>query len=568
VGLANTRSRGGMHFMPDYSAMGHRHGPVAIVSQSGALGYTVLQAMERGVGFSHYLAAGNSADVDVADYIAYLAENDDVRAIVALFEGVRDGDRFIAAAELARARGKALIVCKAGNSEISSQAALSHTGTMVGSAAAYDAMFRRVGAVPADNLEHVLEMANFFARSGPYRGGGVGVLSTSGGAAVICADKAERHGVALPPLAPDTATLLHTVVPDFGSVANPADLTAEVLKTAATFSFCLDAFIADPAFAAYVVPMVFSHASSSVARAPMLIEAARTTDKPIAVVWMNEWLQGPGTETFDADPRVSMFRSADRCFATLRAWTDWHAESGRPISGTRLAPPDAASEAHRLLGLPGRVLTESDSKAVLAAYGVRVPAEALAEGPEAAAHEAERIGFPVAVKIASADIPHKTEVDGIRLGLGSTEAVRSATADILAAAARHRPQARIDGVSVQRMVPPGVEIVVGVKRDEQFGPLIAVGLGGVAVELIGDAVVRMAPVTLSEAHEMLAGLRTYRLLTGYRGSTPVDLDALAGLVCRVSELAHDLRDLIREIDVNPVIVSPEGAIAADALIVT
>lgn len=571
VGLANTRSRAGMNFMPDYAGMGHRRGPVAIVSQSGALGYTVLQGMQRGIGFSHYLAAGNSSDVEVADFIAYLAADDEVRSIIALFEGVKDGARFLQAAELARQAGKALIVYKAGNSEISSRAALSHTGTMVGAEAAYRAAFERAGAVVADNLEEVLELASFFARSGPPTGGhGVGILSTSGGAAVICADKAEAHGVVLPPLAPDTAARLHTVVPDFGSVANPADLTAEVLKTAETFSFCLDAFLADPGYSGYVIPMVFAHDTSSVARAPMIIEAAQRTERPLTVVWMNEWLEGPGTALFDANSRVSIFRSADRCLAAFRAWFDWHEVRGRPADGAeRRSTPGAAAEARAIIAeTGGRALSETASKRVLAAYGIPVPGEKLARDPDEAAEAAGRIGFPAVVKIASADIPHKTEVDGIRLGLRSAAEVHAAAAEVLANADRHAPGARIDGVSVQQMLPSGVELVLGVKLDSQFGPLVAIGLGGVMVELLSDSAVRLAPVSGAEAHRMLSALKGYRLLTGFRGGPPADLEGLVDAICRLSELAHDLADVIEEIDVNPLIVSVSGAVAADALVVT
>ena len=187
--------------MPDYAAMGHRRGPIGIVSQSGALGYTVLQGMERGIGFSHYLAAGNSCDVDVCDFISYLAEDDDTRSIICLLEGVKDGDRFLQAARKARDAGKALIVYKTGNSETSSKAAMSHTGTMVGSVVAYQTAFEDAGAIALDDLEAVLETASFFAKTkAPMGGRGVGILSTSGGAAVICADKAEAHGVPLPAL--------------------------------------------------------------------------------------------------------------------------------------------------------------------------------------------------------------------------------------------------------------------------------------------------------------------------------------------------------------------------------
>ncbi|HXQ07881.1 MAG TPA: CoA-binding protein, partial [Bradyrhizobium sp.] len=329
VGLANTRSGAGLNFMPDYAGMGHRRGPIGIVSQSGALGYTVLQGMQRGIGFSHYLAAGNSCDVDVCDFISYLAEDEDTKSIICLLEGVKDGARFLAAAGKARGAGKALIVYKTGNSETSSKAAMSHTGTMVGSVVAYQTAIRDAGAIAVDNLEAVLETASFFAKTkAPTKGRGVGILSTSGGAAVICADKAEAHDIPLPTLEAKTARALHEVVPDFGSVANPSDLTAEVLKTSETFGFCLDAFTNDSGFSALVMPMIFAHASSSGARVPAIVEAAARTDRPLAVVWMNEWYQGPGSELLDADPKVCMFRSADRCFATLRAWLDWHEGRG------------------------------------------------------------------------------------------------------------------------------------------------------------------------------------------------------------------------------------------------
>lgn len=572
VGLANTRSKAGLNFMPDYAAMGHRAGPIGIVSQSGALGYTVLQGMERGIGFSHYLAAGNSCDVDVCDFISYLAENDDTRAIVCLLEGVKDGGRFLEAARKARDAGKALIVYKTGNSETSSKAAMSHTGTMVGSAVAYRTAFEEAGAIAVDDLESVLETASFFAKTkAPSAGRGVGILSTSGGAAVICADKAEVHGVPLPALEAKTAEALHTVVPDFGSVANPSDLTAEVLKTSETFGFCLDAFMSDASFSALVMPMIFAHASSSGARAPTIVEAAARTDKPLAVVWMNEWLQGPGSELLDADPRVCMFRSADRCFATLRTWFDWHARRARQSAASgRRSPANAAQAARRILveaGSRGKSLSETESKRILDCYGIRVPREIVARDPDAAAEAASTIGGKVALKIVSPDILHKTEAGGVRLGLSVAEDVRAAAQEILASASRYAPQARIDGVSVQEMAPSGVEIVLGMKNDRQFGPLVAVGLGGIMVELLGDTAVRLAPIGETAARDMLASLKGYPLLTGFRGRPGVDVDGLVDAICRLSELAHDLADVIDQIDVNPVIASGAGVLAADALIV-
>ena len=352
------------------------------------------RAWSAAIGFSHYLAAGNSCDVDVCDFISYLAEDDDTKAIVCLLEGVKDGGRFLAAARKARDAGKALIVYKTGNSETSSKAAMSHTGTMVGSAAAYQTAIdgcrrhrdRRSGSGAGNGL--VLRQDRRRRPSGR----GVGILSTSGGAAVICADKAEAHGVPLPALEAKTASALHEVVPDFGSVANPSDLTAEVLKTSETFGFCLDAFLNDSGFSALVMPMIFAHASSSGARAPTIVEAAARTDRPLAVVWMNEWYQGPGSELLDADPRVCMFRSADRCFATLRAWFDWHEHRGRQPDaerGDRHLPPNwRRVRSFPMRGDAGRRCRRRSSKRILACYGIAIPQEILARDPAEAASAA------------------------------------------------------------------------------------------------------------------------------------------------------------------------------------
>jgi acyl-CoA synthetase (NDP forming) len=569
VGLANTRSGAGMNFMPGYATMGHRRGPIGIVSQSGALGYTVLQGMQRGVGFSHYLAAGNSCDVDVCDFISYLAEDDDTRSIICLLEGVKDGGRFLAAARKARAAGKALIVYKTGNSETASQAAMSHTGTMVGSVVAYRTAIEEAGAIAVDSLEAVLETAAFMAKSRPPSGGaGVGILSTSGGAAVICADKAEAHGVLLPALEAKTDNALREVVPDFGSVGNPSDLTAEVLKTSETFGFCLDAFLNDAGFSALVLPMIFAHASSSGARAPTIVEAAARSERPLAVVWMNEWYQGPGSELLDADPRVCVFRSADRCFAALRAWFDWHKRIDHVIASRR---PDLSAEqaARKIIAgtSPGAALSETDSKRVLACYGIETPKEILARDAEGAAMAVSQIAGPTAIKIVSPDILHKTEAGGVRLGVSTPEDARTAAEQILASCLRYAPKARIEGISVQQMVPAGIEIVLGVKNDLQFGPLVAAGLGGIMVELIADTAVRLAPVGEQTARAMLASLKGYPLLQGFRGKPGANVDRLVDTICRLSELAHDLQDVIDQIDVNPVIASTTGVVAADALIV-
>jgi acetyltransferase len=573
VGLANVRSGAAMNFMSDCGKMMKGHaGRVAIVSQSGALGYTVLQGMARGVGMSHYLAAGNSSDVDVADFVSALADDPEVGAIICLFEGVKSGARFLEAARLADAAGKPLIVYKAGNTVTSGKAALSHTGTLVGSVAAYRAALEEAGAIQTDDLEAVLELANFFARNGaPRNGRGVGIMATSGGAGVINADKAEQKGLELPALSPATREALVPVVPDFGSIANPADLTAEVLKTSSTFSHCLNAFVDDPAFSAVVVPLVFAHDAATGARAPIICEVAAQKKSAIAAVWMNDWLEGPGSDVLDADPNVTLFRSADRCFSAIRAWFDWHARrASRPAAAPRRSAANARDNAQAIVTAArerGKVLSEQDSKRVLAAYGIKVPRESVASTPDHAAQAAQALRDPFVVKIASPDIPHKTEVSGIRLNLNDAQAVRDAARDVLAAAAKHKPLARVDGVSVQEMAPPGVELVLGIQRDAQFGTLAVVGLGGVLVELLGDVSIALAPVTPDKAAAMLSSLKGYRLLTGYRGQPRLDIDSAIDAICRFSEFAADMGEALAEADVNPVIVGQDGVVAADALLV-
>ncbi|MDP3222721.1 MAG: acetate--CoA ligase family protein, partial [Rubrivivax sp.] len=355
----------------------------------------------------------------------------------------------------------------------------------------------------------------------------------------------------------------------------PADTTAEVLRSGETFATCIQAFLDDPAFDALVVPNVLASRVASQARAAVLQRLAAGCDKPIVAVWMNDWLEGPGAASIDSDPRLSLFRSMDSCFrslqqryalADLRArpaprWPAFDAQAralarsavGAALDGVR----DAATE----------VLTERQSKQLLRAYGIDCTREALAGDVEAAVAQARAIGFPVALKVESPAIAHKTEAGVVRLNLRDEAAVRQAYHAVLQAAARTAPAAHINGVLVQQMIGAGIEIVVGVRRDSQFGALIMVGLGGVLVEVLRDAATRLAPVSIDEAHDMLAGLRGARLLDGYRGHSAANVAALAELVSRVSLLAADFQHRIDQIDINPVIASADSAVAVDALIV-
>ncbi len=568
VGIANLVSRVGLHFMPKFNEMPIPQGKIGLVSQSGGLGYTVLQAMQRGVGFTHFLSAGNSCDVDICDLINYLVDDNDTRVIACLFEGVRDGHRLLDAGRRALQRGKPLIIYKMGRSEISRRVALSHTGSLTGADTAYRACFQQVGAVVLDNWEDVLEASNFFAKAGAPSAPGVGVMASSGGAAVMAADKADEYSVTLPAPAQDTVEILSKVVPDFGSISNPTDMTAETLKSFDLYGSCIRAFARDPSYGAVVVPMLSAQKPTTVDRANYLNDLAATLDKPMCLVWLNEWLEGPGSEVYDASANVAMFRSMGRCMRTLAFWNTYYSQRPNLLRSPepRRTQAVAAEQGEEVLrSTSSRVLSEGESKSVLAAYGLPIAAEELAKTTEAAVAAAARVGFPVVVKADSPDIPHKTEAGAVRVDIRDETSLRAACAEVLGNVAALGNGIRFNGLHIQKMIRGGTEMIVGARSDPQFGPLVTCGFGGVAVELFRDVVTALAPVDRATARRMISSLRSAQLLAGYRNLPALPIDDFADLVCSVSELISDLP--IEEIDINPVMLSTTGCTIVDALVI-
>ncbi len=569
IGFVNYQTGAGMTF----SAMPARQ-PLAphaigIVSQSGSLGFALAQAVERGTSVSHVLTSGNSCDVDVADYVAYLAEDPACRAIACVFEGMADPLRMIRAAEVAWRADKPLVLYKMATGQAGAAAAMSHTGSLAGSREAYAAGFAAAGVIQVDKLEALVEAAAFFAKAPPPAAPGIAVIATSGGACIMAADKAERHGVALPQPGPDAAAVLRDRVPEFGSPRNPCDVTAQVISDAAGLLACTDALLGDPAFGALVTTHGYAYESATV-RLPVFSGSAGRAGKIVCNVWVPEWLGGPGARESEADPHIALFHSIDRCFAALAAWHRRDALRRLPPRdpAARLTSPGVAAEAQALLhAAPARTLTESESKRVLALYGIPVTTEALVQTPEQAVAAAGRIGFPVVLKIESPDIPHKTDAGVVRLNLSDATAVRRAAEEVLHAARSIDPAPEIRGILVQPMLSAGVEMLVGGRVDPQFGPLIVVGLGGVFVELLQDSALALAPVQADQAQAMLNGLKGAALLRGFRGASPVDVAQLADIVARASEMIADLREAVSEFDINPLICSGERITAADALVV-
>ena len=538
---------------------------IGLVSQSGALGFALAQAIERGVSFSHVLTSGNSADVDVADWIAVLAEDPACAVIACAFEGIAHPLKMLAAAERAWDSGKPLVVFKLATGETGAAAALSHTGSLAGSNASWRALLERGGAVVVDNFADLIETAAFFGKVGAPKAAGAAVLAGSGGAAIMGADSAEQHGVPLPQPEPRVRAVREARIPPFGAPRNPCDVTAQVISDSESLMDCADALLSDQNYAALVYGCPYAYAPAT-ERLPYLSALAGKHGKPICAVWLTQYLEGPGSDVIERDPNIAIFRSMDRCLSALAAWTARAKRAARRPAGL-ISDAERKARAAALLPAQEAVLGESDTKSLLAVYGIATSRDISVASADAAVEAARQLGGSVAMKIDSLDIAHKSEAGGVVLGVEGDAAVRAAYDAIMSSCAKAAPGASLRGVIVQEMVPAGVEIIVGVKNDSGFGPMIVIGLGGVLTELLRDSVTALAPVDEHEALRLLAKLRGAAILDGFRGSPPVDRRVLARAISRISVLACAHRDRLRELDVNPLICRGESVVAVDGLAV-
>lgn len=570
IGWVNYLCGALVSFLPYPHLETPRADSIGLVSQSGALAQSLAQAIEHGTSFSHVFTSGNSCDVDAADLVAYLAEDPACKVVACVFEGLADPHRLLEAAELCRAADKPLLIHKLATGEQGAAAALSHTGSLAGSNAAYRAAFERAGAVVIDEFEALIETAAFFAKAPAPRAKGVAVVATSGGAAIMAADKAELHGVALPQPAPAVRALLESHIPDFGSARNPCDVTAQVINDLNSLTACGEALMADPAYSVVVMPQPFAY-DVATPRSELFAELARRHQKIACNVWLSEWLEGPGARACENNPHIALFRSMDRCFAAIAAWlqrAERRDEWARRVSRAPLVSNEARATAAALLdATDAGTLTEREAKAVLASYGVPVVGERLVQSADEAVAAARELGLPVVLKVESPDLPHKTEAGVIRLNLRGEAEVREAFAVVMANAEAVAPRPRVNGVLVQPQIAAGVEIMVGSRNDPLFGPLLVVGLGGIFVELLKDTVSALAPVSPDEARSMLNRLKGAAILRGFRGAPPVDVERLAQVISRLSEFAAQQADRVAEMDVNPLICTGDRIAAVDALIV-
>ncbi len=542
-------------------------GPIGLVCQSGAtaFGPFLVRAVENGIGFSYIISTGNEADLDFTDFARYLLDDPDTRVIAGFVEGFKRADKFLEVAKLAAERGKPIVLIKIGRSELGARAARSHTAALTGADTRYDAIFAQYGVIRVQDYDELLEVSHLLAHTPKPQVPGIAVVSHSGGVSSLTADMCGQAGLDLPQLGDAARDGINAILKGFGWAANPADVTG--FANSESFPQIMEHMINDPRMGTLVVASAGANA-----QAQQVINERDRTDKGVVFLWTGSRDATSGLPQLK-HAHIPIFYTPDKLARGLQSRLAYHTWRERRLAdGFAAAPPRIAAQdaaIARALGLGRPTLSESESKELLAAWGVASARERRANSPEAAIEAAEQLGFPVALKVNSPDILHKTEAGVVRLNLRDPAQLRAAYAEILANAKAYAPRARISGVSVQEMVRDGVEVIVGVSCDPQLGPVLLFGSGGVMVEVYNDVALRRCPITRSEAQAMITQVKGARLLQGFRGRPPADLAALADTLVRVSHLAMHLEGHLAELDINPLMVLPsgQGVKAVDALVV-
>ena len=536
---------------------------VGVVSQSGGLGFALYtRGRALGLSFSYVISSGNEVDLSTAHYLEYMVRDPKTQIVLLLCETIRDGERFRRAAIEAERLGKPIIVIKIGRSDAGARAAASHTASLTGWQTAYNAVFRRYGVIEANDLDEACVIAAVLASCPLPSGRRVGIVTGSGGGGAIAADMFSSAGLVVPALSDDVQKKIRPLIPPHASPQNPVDITAQGGQTGPVMMTCMEILDAcdDVDMVCVIVSTAREHGVSLIAER---MQAVMKRGRSPLIVWTYTLPSIIGRKTAGQAGVLLLpdIRALALAYRKLADYAEHRAKlaTAAPVKAAPLAlPADTPS-----------VLSEHRVKSLFAPYGLKAAGEQLAASASESAAAAARLGFPVVLKVQSPDVMHKTEVGGVKLHLNDAASVSAAYDAILASVRKHKPDARIEGVLVQKMAPKGHELVIGMVNDPTFGPIMMVGFGGVTVELFGDVAHAPAPLSVTEAAALIGRLKSAKLLQGFRGAPPVDVTPAAELLAKLSEAAIVNRDRIQEMEFNPVILHADGSgiSVADALVV-
>ena len=563
-GLNNVNAKLGMSFSPAFR-LDLTPGPIGLATQGGGLGRTVMQSMERGIGIAAWASSGNQADLEVSDFIHYMADAPDVKVIVTIIEGFKSGEKFVAAVQHAAAKGKPVVALKVGKSEYGMRAAQSHTASITGSAKINSVVLRQLGVVEVDDMDELVDTAWLLARQLPTGQEKLVIYGSSGGSVALAADKVGSAGLKLAEFEDRTIQRLRAVLPDYAAICNPVDVGTEIFTNPHLVDDTLQAIVEDRnvGLVLYTFPLDYGKVMCDNAESAVRVQSS--TNVPILPVWMSDRL-GDGYHALVKAGLVPP-RSLNNAVRAVCHWIEW----GRWFKQRdRGFVPQPVSESRKTAQTaPARTLTEAEGKQWLADAGISFMERGVATGVEDAVRLADAMGYPVVAKIVSPQITHKSEVGGVAVGLANADAVRSACESVLASVKGKAPHATVQGLLIERMAgTEGVEVFVGIQRDAVFGPIMSFGLGGIYVEVFKDISHRMLPLTPATCEAMIREVQCFSLLDGARGKPKCDLQALQTLLLKVSEFVIN-HPQVQEIDLNPVWVgtSGHGAIPLDAVVI-
>jgi acetyltransferase len=553
LGLINTHHK----LNASFASQMPTPGGISIISQSGALCTAILDwAAGRHLGLGKLVSIGNKADLNETDFLRVLAEDDETKVITGYLESIEDGKKFLAAAE-ETCSVKPVVILKVGTTKAGAKAASSHTGSLAGGDIAYGAAFRRSGVIRADNFEELFDYATALYMQPLPEGERVAIITNAGGPGIMAADACEKRGLQVSRLSDSTVDELRKSLPAAASAINPIDVLGDADPE--RYAAAIKAAQADDHIDAIIVILTPQAMTKPLETAETVARCASESGKPVLAAFMGGADVTPGRE-FLTQCNLPDFPSPERAAKTLRAMCDYAAWRRRPPRVVTRYPVNRR-RVERIISRHTRAgiarIGEVNAKEILEVYGFNIPEGRLVSTSEHAVEYAERIGFPVAMKIVSPGIVHKSDVGGVQLNLYTARAVRDAFDLMMLRVQRAYPEVKIDGVYLEQMCPPGREIILGMTRDRLFGPMLMFGLGGIFVEVMKDITFHLAPITHAEAMQMLKETRSYALLEGARGEARVDLDAIAAGLQRISQLGTDFPQ-IEELDINPFIVGPVG----------
>ena len=548
-----------------FAAAMPRRGRTAFMSQSGALMAAILDwSASEGFGFSSMVSLGNKLDVDEVDLLENWASDEETRVILGYLEGISNGERFMETARRVT-RKKPVVLIKSGTTAAGSRAISSHTGTLAGSDQAYRAAFQQCGVIRAASVEDLFGYSFAFANQPVPTANGIALITNAGGPGIMATDAAERLGLQLAGFTKATTDRLHAALPPHANIYNPVDVLGDAL--ADRYALAMETVLQDPNVNAVVVLLTPQIMTQSLETAQAIVEVAGKHSKPVLASFMGAKDVADGVSFLRCHgvPNYEFPERAMEALAAMVRYRQW-LETPEPTIPSFDVDRATVSQLFSRYRQENRLsLGDVEARSVLLSYGISVPKAAVAATPAEAARIATDIGFPVVMKIASPDILHKSDVGGVMVGLNSAEEVSSNYLSMVSRVRSRVPDAEIWGVSIQQMVPKGREVIVGMSRDPQFGPMLMFGLGDIYVEILKDVSFRIAPIGDADARKMLSEIRTYQLLLGARGEPPADTNAAVDCILRVSQLVTDFPEIL-EMDINPLVLMPagQGAIALDA----